>query len=60
MSASGRFGFVWGMPALLALATLFGLLAALLGTGIWRWASWLALAWPPGVALRYWVRPRNS
>lgn len=53
-----RFGRVWGMPALLGAATVFGLLAALLGTGGWRWASWLALAWPLGVAVRYWARPR--
>lgn len=40
------FWFVWKIPALLALLTLFGLLAALLGTGAWHWAAWLALAVP--------------
>lgn len=54
-----RFGFVWGMPILLGAATLFGLLAALLGAQTWRWAAWLALAWPPAVAVRYWLWPKT-
>ncbi len=54
-----RFGAVWGMPILLAAATMSGLLAALLGTGIWRWAAWLALAWPLSVAVRYWMWPKT-
>ncbi len=37
---------VWRMPALLALLTMFGLLAALLGTGAWHWAAWTVLALP--------------
>lgn len=52
-----RFWFVWGMPVFLAVLSLFGLLTALLGTGGWRWASWLALAWPVLVIARYWLRP---
>jgi hypothetical protein len=34
------------MPLLLALLIVFGLLTALLGTGIWRVLSWLALTVP--------------
>lgn len=37
---------VWRVPLALAAMTLFGLLAALLGTGIWRAAAWLTLAVP--------------
>jgi hypothetical protein len=36
----------WRMPLLLALLIVFGLLAALLGTGIWHVLSWLALSTP--------------
>lgn len=36
----------WGMPLLLACLTLFGLLAALLGTGVWYVLSWLAMLIP--------------
>lgn len=52
-----RFMFVWGMPLLLGVLSVFGLLAALLGTGIWHWASWLSLAWLLAVIARYWIRP---
>jgi len=37
---------VFAVPALLAALTLFGLLAALLGEGVWRWCAWGALALP--------------
>jgi D-alanyl-lipoteichoic acid acyltransferase DltB (MBOAT superfamily) len=43
----------------LAILTLFGLLAALLGTGIWHGLSWLALAIPLAVGLRFSLRPRH-
>ncbi|SAI74548.1 membrane protein [Bordetella ansorpii] len=52
-----HFMFVWGMPILLGILSTFGLLAALLGTGIWHWASWLSLAWLLVVIARYWLRP---
>jgi hypothetical protein len=41
---SGNFWFVWRAPTILAILTLFGLLTALLKTGAWHWAAWLALA----------------
>lgn len=50
-------GSMWAMPLLLALLTIFGLLAALLGTGAWRWASWFALGAPVVVAARHSLRP---
>lgn len=40
---------VWLIPCLLALASVFGLLAALLGTGIWHVLSWIALTLPLAV-----------
>jgi len=35
---------LWGMPLVLALATLVGLLAALIGDGLWDALSWLLLS----------------
>lgn len=43
---------VWSIPIVLALCTLFGLLAALLGTGVWHWLSWAALITPLVVMAR--------
>jgi uncharacterized sodium:solute symporter family permease YidK len=37
---------VWGAPLVLALITLFGLLAALLGTGVCYGLSWIAMVIP--------------
>ncbi len=55
----GSFRFVWGAPLLLAAFTVFGLLAALLGTGIWHGLAWLALAIPIIVGLHFSLRPRH-
>ncbi|MDH3065433.1 hypothetical protein QEP16_19035 [Achromobacter insolitus] len=58
MSKTARgFMFVWGAPILLGVLSAFGLLAALLGTGGWHWASWTALAILLVVIVRYWVFP---
>ncbi len=55
MSRSERkrsFWFVWGWPLALAVLTLFGLLAALLGQeGAWLWLSWSALGVPVGAII---------
>ncbi|KAF1048692.1 hypothetical protein [Xylophilus sp.] len=51
-ASPGSLRFVWGMPLLLAVLTAFGLVAALLGTGVWHGAAWLAMAVPVGVGLR--------
>ncbi len=37
---------IFRIPALLAVVTAFGLVAALLGDGVWDGASWFALAIP--------------
>ncbi|SHH81193.1 hypothetical protein [Pollutimonas bauzanensis] len=42
---------IWGIPAILALVTAFGLLSALLGTGIWHGLAWIALLIPIAVGL---------
>jgi hypothetical protein len=42
---------LWTMPLLLATLTVFGLLAALLGTGIWQPLAWIAIAVPVAVPL---------
>lgn len=47
------------MPLILAALILFGLLSALLGTGMWHVFSWLALGVPAGILVRYiGFRPR--
>ena len=40
---------IWWLPAVLGALTVFGLLAALLGVGVWHWLSWLSLALPIAV-----------
>ena len=37
---------VWRVPFVLGAITLFGVLAALLGTGFWYWLSWAAMSLP--------------
>ncbi|GFN25590.1 hypothetical protein ADE_12880 [Achromobacter denitrificans] len=60
MSKSTRgFLFVWGWPIVLGVLSVFGLMAALLGTGGWHWASWVALALLLAVIVRYWAFPRR-
>jgi len=60
MRSRRQFWFVWGAPILLGLLSVFGLLAALLGTGIWHWASWLSLTWLIVVVVKYWVFPSTK
>lgn len=48
-----NFWFVWRAPLILAVLTLFGLLIALVKTGIWHWAAWGALAAPIVAGLWY-------
>ncbi len=56
----GGFWFVWRVPLALAALTVFGLLAALLGTGPWRWAAWAALAVPIGIGCGFSLRRRSA
>jgi hypothetical protein len=52
------------MPVILALSIVFGLLAALLGTGIWQLLSWTALSIPILVimlfGLKQFKKPRRG
>ena len=43
---------IWLSPVVLGVLTVFGLLAALLGIGIWHWLSWLSLAVPLVIVVR--------
>jgi hypothetical protein len=40
---------IWAVPLVLGVLTMFGLLAALLGSGIWHWLAWLTLLTPIAV-----------
>ncbi|MDQ2150030.1 hypothetical protein RBI22_15015 [Alcaligenaceae bacterium C4P045] len=55
-----RFWFVWGAPIVLGVLSVLGLLSALLGTGVWHWGSWLMLAIPIVVIVRYWCGPKPA
>ena len=43
---------IWLTPIFLGVLTVFGLLAALLGIGVWHWLSWLSLAVPLVIVVR--------
>ncbi|ANN78702.1 hypothetical protein [Bordetella flabilis] len=60
MWGSYKFWFVWRAPLVLVVLTVFGLLAALLGTEVWHWASWAALAVPLVVIVYYTLRPSRA
>ena len=50
---------VFGVPLLLAIATVIGLISALLADGIWDALSWITLALPMVVAAwAIWLRRR--
>ena len=44
---------IWGAPVVLGALTIFGLLAVLLGLGVWHWLSWLSLTLPLAVIARH-------
>jgi hypothetical protein len=52
---------VWLMPILMGVLSVFGLLSALLGTGIWHWLSWAALGMPLAIIAHYgWLKPKRA
>jgi hypothetical protein len=44
---------VWGKPLIISFLTVWGLLTALLETGIWHLFSWIALSVPIAVVIVY-------
>lgn len=44
---------LWGMPILIALITLAGLISAILGTGIWHYISWITLSYPLYIMVKH-------
>ena len=50
---------IFSVPAVIAIVSAVGLLAALLGDGLWDAVSWLALAVPVAVALGCVARSRR-
>jgi hypothetical protein len=48
------------IPALLAAIGFIGLISALLGDDLWDVLSWIALATPLAVILRYVIRPATA
>jgi hypothetical protein len=48
---------IWTMPILLAILTVIGLVAALLGDGVWDLVSALTLGAPVAVGAWYGLRP---
>lgn len=47
---------VWGIPIILSVVTVIGLLLAIMGVGIWHIFSWIALAIPVYIMIRYGLR----
>jgi hypothetical protein len=50
---------IWTIPLLLAALIVFGLLSALLGTGVWHGLAWIALAIPIVVVLSIALKRRR-
>ncbi|ETZ21491.1 hypothetical protein [Pedobacter sp. V48] len=44
---------VWGIPILLGVITIIGLLSAIMGVGVWHIVSWIALSIPVYIMFRY-------
>ncbi|HEY8957016.1 hypothetical protein [Chitinophaga sp.] len=54
------FTSLWGKPLLIALLSLAGLIAALVGDGVWDIFSWVALALPLIIIIRRYYFPGNQ
>jgi hypothetical protein len=53
---SSDFAKIWNKPILLFVVTIMGLLLAIMGTGVWHILSWVALAIPVYVVVKYGAR----
>lgn len=56
MSAPKRAPEIFRWPTVIAVVTLFGLIAALVGDGVWDGLSWAALGLPFVLAAYFFVR----
>lgn len=54
--AKPSFARTFGTPALIAVASAVGLVAALVGDGLNDWISWIGLTVPVAVIVWAWVR----
>lgn len=54
--SNGSPASVWTMPLLLSAATVVGLVAALLGDGVWDALSWVGLALPVAAIATHVIR----
>lgn len=52
-STSRTASAIWTIPAVLFVVIVIGLAAALLGTGVWQWVSWICMTIAPVVAVWY-------
>lgn len=57
MATNNSFIKLWGMPIVLGVLSITGLIAALVGDGIWDVLSWIALAIPVIVMIKYYFKP---
>jgi hypothetical protein len=60
MKKSNPFLNLWGKPLLIAFLSLSGLIAALVGDGIWDVYSWIALGIPVIWMIWYWYNPASK
>lgn len=44
---------LWGMPIILGVLTMVGLISAILGVGFWHYISWLTLSVPLYYSFKY-------
>ncbi len=56
MSSAFPFGKVYAPAAIIAMVTMYGLLSALFGDGVWDELSWVALAVPLAVVVWKYTR----
>ena len=58
-TSDSNFLHVFGMPIIVAIVSVFGLVSALLGTGIWDALSWITLAVPTLVIIYFvWIKEK--
>lgn len=60
MNTKSPFWKLWGIPILLGVSSIFGLLCALIGDGPWDVLSWLLLGLLIIVIAYFWARPSSE